>query len=106
MADLAELSRRLGRADGCDPALDEMVAAVFGVGRKPYTMSIEDCRALVAEALPGWRLHVGFGVSGVLPYAALASDGLHVEAEAGTVPLAILKAAVLAAEPPAPAPGQ
>jgi len=48
---------------------------------------------LIKGILPQWRLHVGYGVSGVLPYASLTRGDCHFEAEAATVPLAILRVA-------------
>lgn len=97
--DRADLEHKLASASGGDPDLDRLVAAVFGVTAAPFTEAVEPCRALVASQLPGWHLHVGFGVSGVLPYAALSDAGHHVEAEAPTVPLAILRALLRVSRP-------
>lgn len=107
MADGEGLAERLAGATGADPVLDAELAAAWGVPAQAFTSSVEAARALVVAALPGWRLHLGFGVTGVFPYAALCRDGHHLEAEAPSVPLAILRVALKALEPgPAPAPGR
>jgi hypothetical protein len=86
---------KLARATGPDPDLDAAIAAQFG-GRSPdppsYTGSVDACIDLVHAQLAGWGWHVGFGPSGVLPYAALHDDTRRVEASAPTVPLALLRA--------------
>lgn len=86
---------KLARATGSDPDLDAAIAAQFG-GRSadppPYTGSVDACIDLVHAQLAGWGWHVGFGPSGVLPYAALHDDTRRVEASAPTVPLALLRA--------------
>lgn len=92
-ADWNELAASLHRANGPDLALDDALVLIVPTAVHP-TASTEQARAWVAAALSGWHLHVGFDVSGVLPYAALSRDGCHVEATAPTVPLAILRAAV------------
>lgn len=100
-----ELAERLSGATGGDAGLDAAIAAAYGLAPARFTESVEAARGLVAAVLPGWKLHVGFGVSGVFPYAALTRDDAHVEAEAPTVPLAILRVAVRAAKPsPVPSP--
>ena len=90
------LSLRLRGASGTDFALDEALAAAFGQMIAPFTSSVEAARGLVAAALPGWRLHLGFGATGLFPYASLAHDGTMIISDAPTVPLAILKSAVSA----------
>lgn len=94
MADWGSLADRLTRASGPDSGLDGEIARTLGVAQQGYTGSVDAARALVASLLPGWHLHVGFDVGGVLPYAALNRDDRHWEATAPTVPLAILRAAV------------
>lgn len=91
------LARRLEQAAGADGSLDRDIAAAFGAEAKPYTASVEECRALAAAALPDLRLHLGFGASGLFPYASLGGGGLHVVSDAPTVPLAILRSLVAAA---------
>jgi len=98
MADWQVLMAALANATGGDHALDQAIAEAFGQAPAEYTESAAACRALVAAALPGWKLHVGYGVSGLFPYAALSRDEAHLEAEAPSLPLAILRAAVLAGQ--------
>lgn len=86
--DWSELARRLDAATGPDSALDA------ALGGEAVTESAEGAAAWARATLPDWHLHVGFDVSGVLPYAALNGTGRHVEASAPTVPLAILRAVV------------
>ncbi len=88
--DWRAVSRRLEAATGPDAAIDDALQC------PQATASAEVARAWAAARLPDWHGHVGFDVSGVLPYAAFGRDGLHVEANAPTVPLAILRAAVRA----------
>lgn len=94
--DWDELGRRLERASGAEPELDRDLAAAFGVAAAAFTASVPDCRALVEAALPGLKLHLGYGASGLFPYASLSGEGLHVISEAPTVPLAILRSLVAA----------
>lgn len=94
MSDWVALAARLMTTPGPDSALDAAVAEAFEVPAASFSASVEDCRRLAATALPNWRLHVGFGVSGVLPYAALTNGEDRATAEAPTVPLAILRAVV------------
>lgn len=94
--DWGELGRRLERAGGAEPDLDSALASAFGVAAAPFTASVPDCRQLAEVALPDMKLHLGYGASGVFPYASLAGEGLHVVSEAPTVPLAILRSIVAA----------
>lgn len=109
-ASLAALGALLAAATGPDPAIDRAVVAAFGPGEAPadFSASVERCAALVARVLPGWRWHVGWGVSGLLPYARLEHAGERASAEAPTVPIALLRALAKAAagerDVPAPAP--
>ena len=93
MLDWPELAAMLEAATGADGRLDGAVAAGFGVSPADYTASVDHCRDLVASVLPGWALHVGFGASGIFPYALLSNGDRRHMADAGTVPLAILRAA-------------
>ena len=89
---------RLEAATGSDRQLDTELARRFnGVEPAPdYTASVDRCIELVHAVLPGWSWHVGWNVSGVLPYATLhGPDGL-VAASAATMPLALLRALVRA----------
>lgn len=92
MLDLSVLADRLNATTGPDAAIDAAMAEAFGVPLAEYTESAEECRRLVAQVLPGWRLHLGFGGSGALPYAVISNDDNRAEAEAPTVPVAILRA--------------
>lgn len=96
MADWQELEQALAAASGGDHAIDTAVATAFGQAAAAYSQSVEACRTLVAAVLPGWKLHVGYDVAGLFPYAALSRGDSHVEAAAPTLPLAILRAAVAA----------
>lgn len=100
MADWGALAKQLAAATGGDHALDAAIAATFAQPPAEYSISVEKCRALIAAALPGWKLHVGYNASGLFPYAALTRDDVHLEAEAPTLPLAILRVAVECAGAP------
>jgi hypothetical protein len=91
MPDRSELAARLNAATGADGDLDGALATVLGLPPAPYTASVDSCRALVASAMPGWRLHLGYGASGIFPYATLSTGGRRHMADAPTVPLAILR---------------
>ncbi len=99
---LADLIARLDAATGPDPALDRDIAQTLGgsttAGEGPaYTASIDRCFDLLHQVAPGWHWHVGFGVTGLLPYATLALGPRRFEASAATVPLALLNVIVRAA---------
>jgi len=99
MADWSSLSARLHRTTGSEAALDTALADALGLPSRAYTGSVEDARALAAAVLPEWRLHLGWGATGMFPYARLSNNGAHIEAEAPTLPLAILRAVATAASP-------
>lgn len=103
-AQLDRLVELLERATGAEAPLDAALAEAFGRPAAPFTGSAEAARALIAAVLPGWRVHVGFDVSGVFPYVRLSSNGDRVEAGAASLPLALLRALVAAARLPAPQP--
>lgn len=98
MADWQDVESALAVASGGDRGMDVAIATAFGQPPAEYSESVEACRALVAAALPGWQLHVGYDVAGVFPYAALRRDDVHMEAAAPTLPLAILRVAVAVAK--------
>jgi len=100
--DWTELGKRLVAAVGADEGLDEALAAAFGQPAGPFTASVESSRALAAAALPDWRLHLGYGVSGMFPYALLSNATTRIMSDAPTVPLAILRSLVAAKACPAP----
>lgn len=96
---LTDLLARLRTATGPDTALDWEIARVLGEGvtggeEAAYTASIDRCFDLLHRVAPGWHWHVGFGVSGLLPYATLALGPRRFEASAPTVPLALLNVIV------------
>lgn len=97
-----ELGRRLLAASGGDDRLDADIAELFARPKEAFSASVEACRALVAAALPDWKLHLGYGASGMFPYASLSRDGVRIVSDAPTVPLAILRSAVAAKAAPAP----
>jgi len=103
-AELARLLARLQQASGSDRDLDRAIRRDLepsgGAGDESspvpaYSGSVPLCMALVRRLLPDWRLHLGYGVNGIFPYAALSHRGNeHFEAMAPSVPLAILRALV------------
>src|SRR5512134_1147056 len=89
------LLQRLRQAEGRDGALDRKIAQDLDVGAPTtevpaYTASVDCCLDLLHRLLPGWRWHVGYSASGILPYAFVADGGCRFEATAPTVPLALL----------------
>jgi len=94
MSDLQKLTEMLETAQGGSTDVDGLIGTVFGVSSGAYSESVDPCLGLVKSVLPHWRLHIGYGVSGVLPYAALTQGDVRYEAEAPTVPLAILRVIV------------
>ena len=102
--DLHRLLEDLRRASGPDLDLDSALHRLTGASKKAktprYTSSVDDSLALLEQVRPGWHWHVGYGATGVLPYASLAPpppdpDNGRAEAEAPTVPLALLTAMVM-----------
>lgn len=91
MTDWSNLLVRLTAAVGPDADIDAAITAAFSTTPAGYTGSALECRRLVAAVLPGWRLHVGADGAGGMPYATVSNDEHRVEAEARTVPLAILR---------------
>jgi hypothetical protein len=95
-----KLSKRIRAATGRDRELDKSIADVLEHSPRPipeYTGSVDACIDLVHRVLPAWSWHVGYGPTGVLPYATLARGHTRHETSAPTVPLALL-AAVLEAK--------
>ena len=97
---IAELLNRLQQANGSNRELDEMIERVFdsadeaskATSPPAYTGSAALSFALVRRQLPDWSLHLGYGVRGIFPYAALSRPGNErFEASAPTVPLAVLR---------------
>jgi hypothetical protein len=86
--DWLALATQINAAAGPNAGLDAAIAEAFRAPAADYTESTEAGRRLVALALPGWHLHLGFGVSGVFPYAVITKGDERAEAEAPTVPLA------------------
>lgn len=98
MTDLDQLAGRLDAATGADAALDAAVAGAFpeAMALSHVSASVEECLSLLREALPGWRWHVGYGASGVLPYAALIKGEARFAAAGPSVPIALLRAILMA----------
>ncbi len=96
MSILSSLSERLTSLTGGDPTIDQALAEAFDVPVADFSESAEKSRNLVLTVLPDWHLHVGFGASGLFPYASLTRGELHVEAEAPSLPLALLRVLVRA----------
>jgi hypothetical protein len=96
MQDLSPLAKALAAATGPDTGLDALIAASLDQKMADYSGSVDRSGRLVATLLADWHLHVGFGGSGVFPYATLSRGEERAEAEAPTVPLAILRATIMA----------
>ena len=94
--DEAGLLARLQEASGADQALDRLIADTFAPGEEKgdWTGSVDNAVALLHRVLPGWHWHVGWGARGVFPYAVVSGGAQHehFEADAPTVPLALLRA--------------
>lgn len=96
-AALKSLLTRLAAANGRDHELDSAIAEHLdnlsgGASVPAYTASVDRCLELLRHCLPDWHWHLGYGASGVLPYAVVARDDERFEAAAATVPLALLLA--------------
>jgi hypothetical protein len=99
-ADLAALKQAIGTATGGDRALDAEIARALQAPLAAYTGSVDAALGLVDHALPGWGWHVGWHADGIRPYATLhdAERTRHVEAAGPSVPIALLRAMMLARE--------
>ncbi len=91
MTEKEDLATAVRQASGADVKIDRAIARLFGVAEADYSSSVEQCRALAGQLLPDWRLHVGYGASGVFPYASLTRGDAAFEADAPTLPLAVLR---------------
>ena len=93
-AKLDALLRRDRAATGRDAELDRALARrlghVPGVTVPDDTGSVDHCVALIHQDLPGWSWRLGFAADGVFPYATVYNADIHFEAEASSVPLALL----------------
>ena len=74
---LSDLLAELERATGNDRQLDCRLHRLIGGDgdadtAPPYTGSVSRAIALLESALPGWKWHLGYGVRGIMPYAALS----------------------------------
>lgn len=92
---LSRLRADLEVATGHDPSLDARIGRLLGGDvDADYSASVPRCTELIGRRLPGWRWHVGYGASGVFPYASLSRGDDLRTASAPTVPLALLAAMV------------
>lgn len=103
---LKELTLHLGKAtsggNDLDCLLQKLCKGLLGndtfpsevkAEPPPFSTSVTAAIELTGKLLPGWRWHVGYGVKGIFPYACVTSPkGTRYEADAPTVPLALLKA--------------
>jgi hypothetical protein len=102
IAVLEHLLRRINGAEGHDQDLDRAIARdLEGLpdvdDAAAYTASVDRCLDLLHRLLPGWHWHLGYGATGVMPYAFVSRGGYRFEATAPTVPLALLRAVTQAA---------
>ena len=107
-SDLKALTARIAETTGPSKQLDSLiedalVPANAEISGKNYTSSVDACLQLIEAVLPDWHWHVGHGPTGILPYASLSTTALggeedeyRVEADAATVPLALLHVAAKA----------
>ena len=89
------LLERLRQAEGHDVLLDRAIAQDLDVlaptAQAPeYTASVDRCLELLHRLLPAWHWHLGYGATGVMPYAFVSDASRRFEATAPTVPLALL----------------
>ena len=92
---LRALLNRVQAATGRDRKIDQDILnnldeATPGQPVPEYTSSVDLCLALIEQDLPEWHWHVGYGPNGVIPYAFVENDQVRFEAQASTVPLALL----------------
>jgi|GEM_PF-750890 signal transduction histidine kinase len=92
---IAELLTQIKKATGRDPAIDRRIADALDGGDlgqtvPDYTASVERCVELIRRTLPGWHWHVGYGATGIMPYAMVSEGTRRYEATAATVPVALL----------------
>jgi hypothetical protein len=101
-SDLGALAAAIARATGPDAKLDaalhELLAPGDAADPPRYTGSVDSSLELLHALLPGWHWHVGHGANGILPYAAVSQGETRFAADAPTVPLALLRAALQAVE--------
>lgn len=100
--DLAALKRAIDTASGGDRALDVQIAQVLHAPSAAFTGSVDAALGLIRHALPEWGWHVGWHADGIRPYATLhdATRTRHVEVAGPSVPIALLRAMMLALEQP------
>ena len=92
-----DLLARVRQATGSDPELDAAITAgldpaALDAGPRPFTRSVDACLELLHRIRPGWAWHVGWGATGVVPYATVSRGDHRYEARASTIPLALLDA--------------
>jgi hypothetical protein len=88
-----ELDRQIHRVLGDVENADGSESKLSSGQAPPYTESVSTCIDLAKRILPRWKWHLGYGVKGVLPYAAFSNGrGKRRECGAPTVPLALILA--------------
>ena len=87
---LSKLESTIRSASGADSNLDRKIASTLHVTDRDFTSSVDACLDLLHEKLPTTHWHVGRTADGVGVYAFLEDGDLKCEAEAVTVPLALL----------------
>jgi hypothetical protein len=98
-ANLIYLQVAIAEATGPSTTIDKAVAHLFdGDADIGYSASVDACLLLIGRVLPDWHWHVGYGPTGVLPYASMQDEhsDKRVETSAPTVPLALLGCVVKA----------
>jgi hypothetical protein len=87
---LSKLESTIRSASGADSNLDRKIASTLHVTDRDFTSSVDACLDLLHEKLPTTHWHVGRTADGVGVYAFLEDGDVKCEAEAVTVPLALL----------------
>ncbi len=102
--ELATLKQAVDTAYGGDRALDAELARTLHAPAAAFTGSVDAALDLIRHVLPDWGWHVGWHADGIRPYATLhdAARTQHVDVAGPSVPIALLRALMLALEQAAP----